>query len=365
MDYHEKLRKKLDLFPIGLPRTEETTRILRLLFSEEDARVAANVPMPPLMFTADRIARKAGMDKRGAAERLTGMASRNLIVEISVLGSKMYTLMPAVPGFFEMQFMTGQEIDENRREAGKLWHAALNGPFGKENYGYSTSGVRVVPVKKTIDATQTVFNFEELGKIVRASGNVAVTDCACRKSVGKCDAPLETCVILGLNADYLVGKGIARRVTHREAMKVFEISADAGLVATATNTQPPVQIICNCCRCCCASLQGVVAQNKPAASIRSNFRSTPVEGAGCKLCKICVKACPVEALYVADERIAVKHERCIGCGVCVHKCNQKALTLIRKTETRPPQTSLHLLAKMYGERGKTGKVIRNIVKDIL
>ncbi|MFA6451667.1 MAG: 4Fe-4S binding protein [bacterium] len=364
MDRHEELRKKLDLFPIGLPRAEETMKILRLLFSEEEAGVAAHVPMPPLMFTAERIARKAGVGRKEAAELLAGMGSRNVIMEVDMLGGKLYSLAPAVPGFFEMQFMSGQAIDENRREAGRLWHEALNGPFGEENYGYATSGVRVVPIGKTIDATQTVFNFEELEKIVKSAGSLAVTDCACRKSAGKCGGPLETCIMLGVSADYLVGKGLARRVTKREAMQIFEKCADAGLVATTTNTVQTPGIICNCCKCCCASLQGVVALNKPASSVRSNFCSTPIEGADCKLCKVCVNACPVEALYIADERIAVKEERCIGCGVCVHKCRQNALALTRKSEKRPLETSLHLLAKMVDERGKTEKIIRNIVKDI-
>ena len=78
MDYHEELRKKLDLFPIGLPLSGDTMRILHLLFSAEDARIAAHVPNPPLMFTADRIARKAGVDKREAAERLDGYRGDDL-----------------------------------------------------------------------------------------------------------------------------------------------------------------------------------------------------------------------------------------------------------------------------------------------
>ncbi len=365
MDYYERLREKLDLFPIGLPKTEDSEKLLKLLFSEEDARVAAEVPNPPLMFTAGRIAGKAGMKKQKVAGILASMAERGLIVEANLLGENRYTLVPPVPGFMEMQFMMGREIDEKRREAGRLWHESLHREFGRENYGYKTSGVRVVPIKKTIDARQTVFNFEEVGKIVKASGSIAVTDCACRKSAQKCDAPLDVCMAFGVSADYLVGKGIARKVGRSEAMKVFERAADAGLVSTSTNTMPPVGIICNCCKCCCASLRGVTALNMPAETIRSNFCSTSIEGADCKLCKVCVKSCPVEAISAEGDRITVQEDKCIGCGVCVHKCDRKALALIRKSDVRPPLTSLHLMTKMYGERGKTGRVLINAVKDIL
>ncbi len=365
MNYHRESRRKLDLFPIGLPETDETMRVLELLFSEQEARVAAHVPMPPLMFTADRIARKAGMKKAEAARLLAGLASRNLIIEVDALGVKRYMLMPAVPGFFEMQFMKTGEGRGELREVGRLWHEAIKGPLGEENYGYSTSGVRVLPIRKTIDATQTIFSYEEVGKIIKASGGVALTECACRKSARKCDAPLDVCMMFGTSGDYLVSRGLARRVGEREAMQAFERAADAGLVPTTTNTMPPIQIICNCCKCCCLSLQGVVALNKPASSVRSNFCSTPIEGTGCVLCRTCVKACPVEAITIADEKIVVNEEKCIGCGVCVHKCNKKALALTRKSTAKPPQTSLHLMSKMLDERGKTTKILRAIVKDIV
>ncbi len=365
MNHYEKLRGKLDLFPIGLPKTEDSEKLLKLLFSEEDVRVASEVPNPPLMFTAGRIAGKAGINKEKVAYILSDMAERGLIVEVNMLGENRYTLVPPVPGFMEMQFMMGREIDEKRREAGRLWHESLHREFGRENYGYQTSGVRVVPIKKTIDARQSVFNFEEIGKIVKASGSIAVTDCACRKAVGKCDAPVDVCIMFGVSADYLAGKGIARKISRHEAMKAFERAADAGLVATSTNTMPPVGIICNCCKCCCASLKGVTALNMPAETIRSNFRSTPIEGADCNLCKVCVKSCPVEAISMDGDRITVHENKCIGCGVCVHKCNRKALSLTRKSDVLPPQTSLHLMTKMYGERGKIGRVLINAAKDIL
>ncbi len=37
--------------------------------------------------------------------------------------------------------------------------------------------------------------------------------------------------------------------------------------------------------------------------------------------------------------VVVDTDLCIGCGVCVHKCKAKSITLKRKEETtRPPKT---------------------------
>lgn len=364
MNYREELRKKIDLFPLGFPDSFETNKILELLFSDEDARIAAALMLPPAMLSPDRVAKKSGLPRRRVAERLSWMAGRALIAEADILGRKSYALLPSVPGFIEMQFMSGQETDDVRREVGKLWHQAAGGEMGKEHFGYGTCGVRVVPIKKTIDVTQNKFSFEELEKIIGSSGTISLADCACRKSAGHCSAPMEVCVMFGLTAEYLVGRGLARKVGAKEALLAMESCADAGLIATSTNVMPPINVICNCCRCCCASLRGQIAQNGDATGMRSNFCSVLARESDCTLCKMCVKACPVEAITVVEERITVDETKCLGCGVCAHKCNRDALALTRKSKARPPQTPLHLLAKLYEERDKGERIMRAIADEI-
>lgn len=366
IDDYEKLRRKLDLFPIGLPRSGATMRILQLLFSEQDARVACHVPNPPVMHSAARIAARAGAGEKETAARLADMAKRGLIVEMKLLIEKRYTLLPAVPGFIEMQFTPGRELTDNIREAGRLWHEALDGNFGEENYGHPTSGVRVLPIRKTVDTKQNVFSFEEAEKLIRKSGSMAITDCACRKAAGKCDAPLDVCLFLNASADYLVSRGIVRRATMREMTRALERSADAGLVPTVSNTMPPVQIICNCCKCCCASLYGVTALGKPADNIRSNFQAARLKTGKCKFCGACAKACPVQAISVSKEieELTIDPERCLGCGVCAHKCPTDSITLKRRSARKPMPTSLHLAAQMLGERGKTARLLDNAIREI-
>jgi Pyruvate/2-oxoacid:ferredoxin oxidoreductase delta subunit len=366
MDAHEQLRKKLDLFPIGLPKSDETDRMLKLLFSDHDARLAMHVPNPPLLFSAERIAARAGVEARAAARGLLSLAERGLIGEITVLGRRRNTLFPAVPGFMEFQFMLGQDIDEKRAEAGRLWHKALDGPFGEENYGPPTSGVRVIPLRKTVKSSNRTFAYEEAEKLLHASGSIAVTECACRKSAQKCHAPLEVCFMLNTSADYLADRGLARKIGMREARAKLELAADAGLVHTVSNTRAPVQILCNCCSCCCASLRGVTGLGKPVDSIRSNFVCAVLPESDCKSCGACAKACPVHALRVDEEHgVIVNAEACLGCGVCVNQCPTGSLELRRTSRTAPPLNSLELLARMVSERGKAPRMIRGILNDLL
>ncbi|HOO57268.1 MAG TPA: 4Fe-4S binding protein [bacterium] len=365
MDYYDKLREKLDLFPIGFPDSEDCMKILRVLFSPEEARIASHVPNPPVMLTAGRIARKARAGAGEAERILKGLYERNLIVSVKVLGERRYTLMPAVPGLLEMQFMRNQVIDERRAEAGRLWDESLNGEFGEENYGFPTSGARVIPINRAIDAGQRVYSYEEAEKIIRKSGSVAITDCACRKAAGKCDAPLDVCIMLNTSADYLAARGLARRVTVGEALRAMERAADAGLVPTTTNTKPPVQIICNCCTCCCATLRGVTALGKPAQTVSSNFKCAVVHEEKCVACGVCVEKCPMDALSISEAGPVIDESKCVGCGVCAHHCKTGAISLVRKSNAAPFDNSLALGAKMMLERGKIPRVLKGIAEDLL
>ena len=362
---YEKLRKKLDCFPLGCPDQEEMREILRLLFDREEAWLAAHTPNPPLMHSSRRIAARSGTDPAEAEYRLARMAEKGLVAEFDIVSQKRYMLLPAYPGIIEMQFMQGQELTENRQRAGELWHKAYQGPFGKEAHGYPTKSMRVVPVQKSIQAGQRVYRYEEAEQIVGRSGSIAVTDCACRKVQRHCDRPLDVCMVFGAPADYAVQRGLARKATKAEAVTTLQRAAEAGLVHLATNTRPPVSIICNCCTCCCSSLKGLTVLNNPASTMASNFVCGTVPGAECKACGLCIKACPMQALSMEDKQVSVDSEKCLGCGVCVQKCKTGALALERNSNKKPKRSQLHLAATMLSEREKLERILGNIPRDLL
>lgn len=49
---------------------------------------------------------------------------------------------------------------------------------------------------------------------------------------------------------------------------------------------------------------------------------------GCIGCSLCVKACPSEAVVVADFHAKIEQEKCVGCGACAQKCPKKAIVEI-------------------------------------
>ena len=47
----------------------------------------------------------------------------------------------------------------------------------------------------------------------------------------------------------------------------------------------------------------------------------------CVGCKLCAKACPVQAVQVQGKSVTIDGALCMGCGACVRKCPKKALKM--------------------------------------
>lgn len=43
----------------------------------------------------------------------------------------------------------------------------------------------------------------------------------------------------------------------------------------------------------------------------------------CVLCGVCVEACPVDAIYVDEDRICIDNDKCIDCANCALSCPQE------------------------------------------
>jgi ferredoxin len=98
---YSKLQEFLDRFPLGFPRTDSGVeiRILRNLFTEEEARVA--VLLSPMPEEASRIAGRAGIDEAQLASKLESMSKRGLIFRVRRRGRTHFSSAPFMIGLYE------------------------------------------------------------------------------------------------------------------------------------------------------------------------------------------------------------------------------------------------------------------------
>ena len=101
------LQKRLDRMVTGAPDSPVLMKILKLLFSPEEAELARGIPGRPTPLRT--LARKLEMDEDALGDKLTAMAERGLVLDFERRGRRYFMLPPIVVGFFEFTFMRARE----------------------------------------------------------------------------------------------------------------------------------------------------------------------------------------------------------------------------------------------------------------
>jgi ferredoxin len=197
---------------------------------------------------------------------------------------------------------------------------------------------------------------EDIEQIFKKADVIAAGICGCRAGAGmggrarqgpKCDHPLWNCFSFRKDmAEFNLKRGGNVRIySVEEALAKSDEAERAGLIHEGPmNSATAPNIICSCGADCCQMI--IMSQ----ASGRIHELYTPsrfqpvVDQEKCNGCQSCVEVCPFEAMKMVKPAGSKKMkaeliaDECMGCGVCVVGCKQKALTyeLIRPPEHIPP-----------------------------
>ncbi|MDY6878921.1 MAG: 4Fe-4S binding protein [Thermodesulfobacteriota bacterium] len=351
-EVYKALREQLDQYSCGFPTTESGVefKILERLFTEEEARLYLNLSMK--LETPEAVAKRLNRDPEEIAAILHGMGKKGTLFTLRVDDTYKFAVLPFVLGIYEFQ------LEAMDREMSALCEQYFEEAF----LDYSAQVdplMRTIPVNRSIEVPHQIATYEDSREIVKKQKLIALAKCICRVQQGllekSCDKPLEVCLMFGAWGQHFIDEGMARKITVDEALKVLDLSEEAGLVTQPASSQNPGGM-CNCCGECCAILRGLNKLPRPAEVVLSNYFAV-VDPDLCTSCETCIDRCQMEAIVMSDADIAeINLDRCIGCGLCVTTCPTEALRLQIKPEDQrrePPETQGEAMAMMAEKRGKS------------
>lgn len=370
-----RMVERLNRFPMGAPASDLLFDILKMLVSEEEAGLVAQLPIKP--FTAEAAAKAWKRPLAQSRNILDTLASRAILLDMEQEGRQVYCLPPPMAGFFEFALMrVRQDIDQ--KALSELFHQYIHveEDFVRDLFMQGETGMgRVFVQENALNELYRleILDYERTDYIVDTANEIGVSMCYCRHKqlhLGEnCDAPMDVCLTFNSAAHSLIKHGHARAVDKAECRDLILQSQAHDLVQFGENNREGVNFICNCCGCCCDALR-TVKRFGITQTIHSNFIIAS-QHETCIGCAKCITICPVGALHIVDtihqnahaddvtsKKIAVNTDICLGCGVCVRHCPKHSLTLIpRSGRTITPLNTTHRLVLMAAERGKLQELI--------
>ena len=373
------LRKRLDKYPVGAPESKHLYEILRLLFSEEQARLASNMPMAPA--TAGKISRRTGMKENSVIDMLDTMADRGLVMDFTHArsGKTYYMLAPTVIGFFEFSLMRERSDIPQKALSEAMYHYLYdNSDYAREVFQQETQLGRALVHETALfeEDLSEVVDWERATQIIEGSDRHGVSLCYCRhkaRHLGHaCGKPEEICLSVSTGAEWLVSRNLAREISKEEMLDLLELGREEGLVHITDNVAKDPAFICNCCGCCCGML-GAINKHGITNAVHASGFIAAVDTKECISCGKCAKRCPIDAITIREEKrdgkkvkwAEVDEDICLGCGVCERACNKEALWMKKRKErkTITPESTLERLLTMAVERGKLEHFIFDAMEE--
>ncbi len=358
--YH-RLARHLEHLVMGYPFNEALLDLLREMFDPQEARVALAIPndLPPLeVVDGTTIAQRSDLPLETVTEKLESMATRNLLYTAPTrTGNKGYALLQVGYGVPQTFFWDGRQ-DERAARMARLILKYFTVPTTEKVYGgVPTKTYKYSPANLSVDLPmQGVMPYEEIGSIVDAATKIAVAHCPCRmtaKILGRTDCPhsIEVCIKYDDMAEFVISKGLARRVSKDEARNILINCEKEGMVHMVDNAQGQIKHTCNCCGHYCWNV-GILRRRKiPRDLLMAVYFIRETDFDACIGCGACAEICPVDAVRMADEQPAVDQDWCIGCSVCAVSCPTGAISIVRRSDNTAPMDFADLHDRIKVERG--------------
>jgi len=311
------------------PNSGRMHRIIRKLVTPQEAGLLLALPAEP----AD-LAHKTGMPEETVQLKLREFQEKGLVVPTS----KGLRLVRDVVQFHDANLSSSEKwVDTELLDMWKDFYEAefmpLTDKLSAMPVDASVKSVRIVPAWRAIELSPDLPVAklppeENLPELVKGADVIALVPCTCRRSLRRCDAKVEICVLFNRGAEYSINRGAGRKVSADEAMAIFREGEEAGLVHTwPFGLSTRLNEICNCCRDCCIIFDPGLRFGTLERGLAKSHLRAEVHKHVCDGCQDCVEICFFGAIEMKKDppgkklKAEVDSEKCYGCGACVVACS--------------------------------------------
>jgi len=349
-DLYEDLIRYYE-FQIGsMPRRGEFKTALEETFPEEDLKIFFSLPY--LGFISEekflRKLSKNSVEKRDLDHAMIRLIPKGLVDKFQKKGEWGYERAPVIV-VLEMAVREAED-SSFRRITAQVMNDLIEGaaetiptktPYYRvlsvEPAITTQSKSTVIEVNAEIPDPRQILPLDVISEMIKGADMIALSNCYCRSAkrvIGEpCEHPLETCFYFDELAQMKLQTDYARQVNFEEAMQILYQCETQGLVHNASNCEGKIQTLCNCCECSCGVLK---AWNRGMRNTTAPSRFViTLDAEKCQIHKDCISACPVNALSMVGEKLAIDESSCLGCGLCITACPEFALHL--KLREDPPK----------------------------
>jgi ferredoxin len=370
------LVERLNRFSQGATPSEALFKILKILFSEQDAAMVSLLPVRP--FSVRRAARIWRLSQAETGKILEDLAERAILLDVEKEGVPTYILPPPMIGFFEFSLMRLRG-DIDQKALSELFHQYVHesDDFLKSLFmtGETQVGrifVHEPAIPEPAAVTLCILPYERATEVIKTASHRGISLCYCRHKMAHlnraCTAPQEICMTFNEPARALIKHRHARSVSKEECLDLLQIAWDHKLVQFGSNVREGIGFICNCCGCCCEAMAAARRFGLMHPVHTTNYLPD-LRADKCKGCGRCLQVCPVAAISLISAYDPMKPKRklarlsaelCLGCGLCVRECTDGAIALKERPERIiPPLNAVHQAVVMAIERGK----LQNLIFD--
>ncbi len=251
-----------------------------------------------------------------------------LYISVALGEHRLYKVIQ--PIFLFIQSIMEPSQEDESKEFVNAWANAYHGKVVPIDEAKRLVSIREEIVIKNLEQ---VIPFPRARDIIMHNPQrIVALDCPCRLARENHCTPVDVCLIVGDPfASFILEHQPekSRLISSEEAMDILEAEHDRGHVSHAFFKDAMLNrfyAICNCCSCCCGAFQ---AHNNGTPMLMTSGYTAYVDHALCEGCDSCSDFCQFSAIEMVAGQAVIHSDDCFGCGVCVDKCAQEAITLRR------------------------------------